>query len=101
MKQRTSLTAICALGTVLLVPHAYAQTASQCPAGINPLELLAGTWTYSTQGFAPTTALQPFTSAGQFQSSIGTNPRVPGAQTGLLAITNSESVNGNIIRRET
>jgi hypothetical protein len=80
---------------LLMTPWAHAQaTTSKCPANINPLQLLVGTWTFSTQGFGPTST-QPFSSAGQFVARIGTDGR------GSLTITNTASRNGQITRLET
>jgi hypothetical protein len=61
----------------------------------NPLQLLTGTWTFSTDGFI---GLQPFASAGSFTASLGTRG---GNQIGILTITTTTSQNGQIVRLET
>jgi hypothetical protein len=62
----------------------------------NPLLTLFGTWTYSTEGFAP--SAQPSASAGRFVAGIGINEA--GNPVGLLTITASSSNDGQIVRLE-
>lgn len=93
MKRYVSMNGICVFGGLLLVSQAHAQ----CPAGISPLQLFAGTWTFSTRGFVqpntftPIGGQQPFASTGRFVASMG----------GLLAITESSSNNGQVVRLAT
>jgi hypothetical protein len=77
-------------GTVNIV-----QTAPQaCAANItNPLQALAGTWSFSMDGTALST--QPFASAGRFVAGIGTD--LVGNPIGLLTITNTSGS----VRQET
>lgn len=86
-----------AVGVLAALP-VYAQpVASSCPAGIsNPLQTLEGAWTYSADGVFPPT--QQYASAGTFLASIGTDKA--GNPKGLLAITQTTSRNGQIIRQE-
>src|SRR3954453_3852899 len=96
MKGPLTFTAICILAGVFLASPAH----SQCPAGINPLQALVGTWTFSTFGSAPAPGPSipippPIASAGKFTASIG-----PSNQ-GILSITNTASRNGQITRLET
>jgi hypothetical protein len=82
------------LAGVLLTSQAYAQ----CPTGTNPLQLLVGTWTFSTQGFGLTSTSfgtpGPLNSAGQFVASISP------AGAGVLTITDSANRNGQVTRLE-
>jgi len=88
---------------VIITHIAHAQsTQPGCPAGItNPLQILAGTWTFSMNGFTSTpvsaTVLPPLTSAGQFAASVGTRA---GVQIGLLNLIQTSSQNGQITRQE-
>jgi hypothetical protein len=87
------------LAGLCLTTNADAQTS--CPSGVNPLQLLVGTWSFSTHGFvsqtgAPT-SMSPFSGVGQFVASIGTQG---GQQVGLLTITQTSVANGEAIRQE-
>lgn len=91
MKHFLMLVATCFAAGVLLVPAAQAQ----CPA--QPLDALAGPWTFSTDGFT----LPPIgflASAGRFVATVGTNRN--GQPLGILQITNSGSINGSPTRLE-
>jgi hypothetical protein len=68
-------------------------SATSCPA--NPLDILNGTWTFSTEGFS--LSAQPFTSAGRFVASSSSRS---GNQNGFLAITSTSSQNGLIVSQE-
>jgi hypothetical protein len=91
--------AACIWCGAFVTTEAIAQVPSQCPTGINPLQLLVGTWTFSTEGISLTSTpfglAGPQTSAGQFVGSISP------AGAGVLSITNTTSRNGQITRLET
>jgi hypothetical protein len=96
MKSRIDFALVFTVG-LLMMP---AQTKAQCPTGVSPLQLLIGTWTYSTQGFRRVgSQAVAQASAGQFTAGIGTD--VVGNQIGLLSITQSSSIDGQITRLET
>jgi hypothetical protein len=86
-----SITLVGTIACLIMAPGLYAQ----CPQGTDPLQLLVGTWTFSTNGFSP--AIQPFASSGQFTASISTRA---GNRIGLLSITSTASLNGQIVRQE-
>jgi len=72
-----------------------------CPA--NPLTALSGSWTFELDGFQ-SPFFQFLASVGRFTTSIGTSPsgtnRISGP-IGVLSITQTSSINGNIARGET
>lgn len=95
---KCSLATILFAGGVLSALPMFAQPAARsCPTGINPLQILEGTWTYSADGVFPPT--QSYASAGTFRASVGTDKA--GSPKGLLAITQTTSLNGQSIRQET
>ena len=71
------------------------QDAPACPT--NPLQSLAGTWTFAVDGFSfpPTRFLA---AAGRFTASIGANNA--GVPIGVMAILQSSSVDGSPVRQE-
>src|SRR5258708_5729361 len=74
------------------------QSRAQCGSSItNTLQALEGSWTYSTDGFGPST--RPFATAGKFVARVGKDNS--GFAKGLLSITQTSSSNGEITRLET
>jgi len=95
MKRRLTIAAFCLFVPAFLAPQAR----GQCPPGnTNPLQVFTGVWTFKAQGFN----LPPFhflAAAGRFSATVGTNQA--GAPVGILAITESTSVDGNPTRLDT
>ena len=88
------IAAVCFLAVVLLIPQAHAQ----CPAGTtNPLTTFVGAWTFESEGFnfPPT---QFLASAGRVVATLGTDRA--GNTIGVLAITQSSSIDGSPTRLE-
>jgi hypothetical protein len=84
------------LAGVFSVPRAQA-TNVICDTG-NPLQSLAGTWAFMTEGFQfPPTAF--LGSAGRFVATVGTDKA--GGPLGLLSITQTASIDGSTVRLET
>lgn len=90
-----------AAALLLLVPSAV-KAQPTCPAGVNPLSVFVGTWSYqaslvSAVGFPPLPV--SYGSAGQFTASIGIDRR-SGGPAGVIRAVQSSIVNGNPVRLE-
>lgn len=78
MKNCISFAALVAAG-LFLGPQAKAQ----CPANINPLQILTGSWAFKQEGLAPPGE----GAAGRFTASLGTDRA--GNTIGVLTVTST------------
>jgi hypothetical protein len=86
--KRLTAVAISAVALLLLAPLASAQCTG------NPLQALAGTWTFRAAGVGAAS----FVSAGQFTATIGVDRA--GSPLGRLTIVATTIVDGVVIRQE-
>lgn len=85
---------------LLMSAATQAQTPAACPTGVNPLQVLVGTWTFTSNGFtqsAPGSSSTPFASIGRFSAMVVTRS---GQQVGVLTVLRTANNNGQVSRLE-
>jgi hypothetical protein len=98
MKNWIAFTGICVIAGLLMTPLTYADTTPKCADNItNPLQALAGSWTFSIEGFD--VSAQPFAAAGRFVATIARDRG--GNLAGVLNALQTVSTNGQINRLAT
>jgi hypothetical protein len=103
--KRLITASVCVLASMLLTPQAHAQFEGPlCPElnssgqAISPLQLLVGRWRFGWLGIPTPNNAGPVYSAGSFTASVVTDQA--GNQKGVLTITASTNLNGQITRQD-
>lgn len=101
MTRSLAVVSVFSIAGLFLAPCVPAQTSPGCGSAItDPLQALAGSWTFSTRGtvFPTQLSAEPFASVGSMVAAIGTNRA--GIPVGLLTITKTASQNGQSLARQ-